>query len=99
MNREAMETWIAALEHPANEKRKIRHLYSDGVGGVCVLGLAREALHASWLGGLIATLGTINCLYVNVAEEEVYVAELNDAGWSFWDIAQALRATHLKETT
>lgn len=38
--------------------------------------------------------------YAHVGYWDVFVHVLNDSErWSFWDIAQALRATHLKENT
>ena len=115
MNIEAMTKWIEALEDPANEKRQIRGRFSDGKGGVCAEGLAYEVvcgvqrtkedgfptsdidLVANGLGWTPGELVPTAVVFENGWTEAVH--QLNDAGWSFWDIAQALRATHLKENT
>lgn len=106
MNREAMEKWIAALEDPANEGRQIQKEHFDDQGGVCALGLAWEVLEVKSDMALMEKLRGEDPVYdyfsTIKAETDAgkeMVDNLNDAGWSFWDIAQALRATHLKETT
>lgn len=100
MNVEAMTKWIEALEDPANERRQIRYLYYDGAGGVCATGLGREVLGTYTTMQFIDVIGGHNLTLVRGADQVLTSVEiLNDAGWSFWDIAQALRATHLKENT
>lgn len=100
MNVEAMTKWIEALEDPANEKRQIRGQLCDDHGGVCALGLANEVFaQINWVpgGNHLAPMFFVKS---ETSRTGFFgVAYLNDAGWSFWDIAQALRATHLKENT
>lgn len=115
MNIEAMTKWIEALEDPANEKRQIRGNFSNGEGGVCAEGLGYEVIcdwerteedgFPPWdidlaTHGLGWTPGEPVPTMVKLEDgRTVSVHRLNDTGMSFWDIAQALRATHLKENT
>lgn len=99
MNIEAMTKWIEALEDPANEKRQIRNRFRDGLGGVCAQGLGAEAVGECYNFQFMRALGGQHLCVVRTDQGPSHVAALNDAGWSFWDIAQALRATHLKENT
>lgn len=105
MKIEAMTKWIEALEDPANEKRQIKDNYRNSAGGVCALGLGFEVFGVRSEWALAEHLGrrpaahSIDPLMVATGERIVYVDELNDTGVPFWDIAQALRATHLKENT
>lgn len=107
MNREAMEKWIAALEDPVNEGRQVRGTYANHDDGVCAVGLAMEIFDVNSttrimdkLAGVDDLLARHEVLRINVGGRRgASVTYANDNGWSFWDIAQALRATHLKETT
>lgn len=106
MNREAMEKWIAALEDPVNGERQIRRTYNDNNGGVCALGLAHEVLgvrpgqlHRAFDWNPMEPDWSSPILIRQEDGSFINVSTLNDMGESFWNIAQALRATHLKETT
>lgn len=116
---ERIETWIAALEDPANEGQQIRNLMHDDEGGMCAMGVAEQVLPDAWTKsctlpawadveipvGHIDEICACLCLVMTERGAEpgtrrVSVSFMNDhLEMSFWDIAQALRATHLKEAT
>lgn len=114
--KERIETWVTALEDPANEGRQIRNLMHDDKGGMCAMGVAEQVLPDAWTNCCalpawadveipIDHIEICPCLggCERGAEPGMYrvsVSFMNDhLGMSFWDIAQSLRATHLKEAT